>query len=115
MYALIYKSGMFLGVFSSKKTMRIVIETMIKDQYQKNGYNGNYNFRYIKFNPDEPWIVKNGEDAPKETNALLSLYTMHSEKFIHKVKTDWTTGEILDMDADTTNNLHDKKDLHDKE
>ena len=38
MYALI-KSGMFVGIFSSKKTMRIVIEAMIKDQYQTNGYN----------------------------------------------------------------------------
>ena len=109
MYALIYKSGMFLGVFSSKKTMRIVIEAMIKDQYEKNGYNGDYHFQYIKFTPDEPWITKTGEDAPVETRALLSLSTMHSEKFIHKVKTDWSTGEILDMDADSTNNLDDRK------
>ena len=50
-----------------------------------------------------------GKKAPEETRALLSLHTMHSEKFIHKVKTDWSTGEILDMDADTTNNLNDRK------
>ena len=109
MYALIYKSGMFLGVFSSKTTMRIVIEAMIKDQYQKNGYNGDYHFQYVKFNPDEPCITKTGESTPAETLALLSLSTMHSEKFIHKVKTDWSTGKILDMDADTTNNLNDRK------
>lgn len=113
MYALI-KSGMFVGIFSSKKTMRIVIEAMIKDQYQTNGYNGDYHFQYIKFNPDEPWITKTGESAPEETKALLSLSTIHPEKFIHKVKTDWSTGEILDMDADTTNNLKDTKNLNDK-
>lgn len=108
MYALIYKSGSFLGVFSSKNTMRIVIEAMIKDQYERDGYHGDYHFQYIKFDPDEPWITSKDE-APKETNALLSLSTMHPEKFIHKVKTDWSTGEILDMDADTTNNLNDRK------
>ena len=108
MYALIYKGGMFLGVFSSKKTMRTVIEALIRDQYEKDGYHGDYHFQYVKFNPDEPWITSKDE-APKETCALLSLSTMHSEKFIHKVKTDWSTGEILDMDADTSNNLNDRK------
>jgi hypothetical protein len=34
---------------------------------------------------------------------------MHDERFTHKIKTDWSTGEILDMDANTTNNLDDKK------
>lgn len=105
MYALIYKGGMFLGVFSSKKTMKIVIEAMIQDQYETNGYHGDYHFQYVKFNTDEPWITNTGESAPVETRALLSLSTMHSEKFIHKVKTDWSTGKILDMDGDKTNNL----------
>ena len=109
MYALIYKGGMFLGVFSSKKTMRTVIEYIIKDKFEDNGYHGDYHFQYVKFNADEPWITKDGENAPKETLALLSLSTMHSEKFIHKVKTDWSTGKILDMDADSTNNLNDRK------
>ena len=109
MYALIYKGGMFLGVFSSKKTMRIVIEALIEDQYKTNGYYGDYHFQYVKFNLDEPWITKTGEEAPVETRALLSLSTMHSEKFIHKIKTDWNTGKILDMDAETTNNLYDKE------
>ena len=108
MYALIYKGGHFLGVFSSKKTMRTVIEYIIKDEYETNGYYGDYHFQYVKFNPDEPWITSKDE-APKETNALFSLYTIHSEKFIHKVKTNWSTGEILDMDADNTNNLNDRK------
>ena len=109
MYALIYKGGHFLGVFSSKKTMRIVIEALIRDQYEKDGYHGDYHFQYVKFKPDEPWITKTGEDTPTETRALLSLNTMHSEKFIHKVKTDWSTGKVLDMDADSTNNLNDKE------
>ena len=109
MYALISRCGMFIGVFSSKKTMRMTIEALIKAQYEKNGYYGDYNFRYVKFNPDEPWITKTGEDAQVETRALLSLNTLHSELFIHKVKTEWGTGKILDMDADTTNDLNDKK------
>ena len=37
--------------------------------------------------------------------AILSLWTMHSEYFTHKVKTDWSTGEILDMDADSCSNI----------
>ena len=109
MYALIYRGGYFLGVFSSKKTMKNVIEAIIKDHYETDDYHGDYHFRYIKFKTDEPWITKDGKDAPKETNALLSLYTMHDERFTHKIKTDWSTGEILDMDADTTNNLDVKK------
>lgn len=104
MYALIYKGGHFLGVFSSKKSMKNVIEAIIKNQYEIDGYHGNYNFRYIKFNPDEPWLTKDGENAPDETYALFTFYTMHSERFTHKVKTDWSTGEILDMDADDTSN-----------
>lgn len=108
MYALIYKGGSFLGFFSSKENMRIVIEALIKDQYEKDGYHGDYHFQYVKLNIDEPWITKNGENATKESNAILSLWTMHPEKFIHKVKTDWNTGEILDMDADKTNNLENK-------
>ena len=105
MYALIYKAGHFLGVFSSKTHMRVVIEQIIKDAYEKNGYHGNYNFRWVKFTLNEPWFTKDGKEAPKETSALLSLYTMHDEKFTHKVKTDWNSGKVISMDADNTTNI----------
>ena len=108
MYALIYKTGMFIGFFSSKKKMQIIIEAMIKDSYEKTGHNGNYNFRWVKLNVDEPWFTKDGKDAPKETNAILSLFTMHEEKFIHKVKTDWSTGKIISMDGNNTTNVNEK-------
>lgn len=105
MYALIRRSGSFVGIFSSKENMRLVIEALIKDSYETNGYHGNYNFRYIKFNVNEPWITVDGNDAPKETTAILSLSTMHTEYFTHCVKTDWSTGKILDMDSDKCTNI----------
>ena len=108
MYALMYRAGSFLGLFSTKKKMKIVIETIIKDDYEKNGYNGNYNFRWVKLNVDEPWFTKDGKDAPEETRAILSLFTMHDEKFTHKVKTDWTTGKIISMDSDCVTNVNEK-------
>lgn len=105
MYALIYKSGSFLGVFSSKEHMQVAIEQIIKDHYEIDGCHGNYNFRWIKFNVNEPWFTKDGKEPPKETRAILSLYTMHEERFIHKVKTDWSTGKIISMDSDNTTNI----------
>lgn len=105
MYALIYKTGSFLGIFSTKRKMQELINIMIKDSYEKDGHYGNFNFRWVKFNVDEPWFTKNGKSAPKESNAILSLFTMHEEKFIHKVKTDWSTGKILSMDGDSTTNI----------
>ena len=105
MYALIYKSGSFLGVFSSKAHMQVVIEQIIKDEYETDGYYGNFNFRWVKFTINEPWFTKDGKEAPKEAKAILSLYTMHEEKFTHKVKTDWSTGKIISMDSDTTTNI----------
>lgn len=108
MYALMYKTGSFLGLFSTKKNMQIVIDTIIKDDYEKNGYYGNFNFRWVKLNVDEPWFTKDGKDAPSETRAILSLFTMHEEKFIHKVKTDWSTGKIISMDGDSTTNVNEK-------
>lgn len=105
MYALIYKAGSFLGIFSTKRKMQDLINIMIKDSYETNGHYGNFNFRWVKFNVDEPWFTKDGEPAPKESNAILSLFTMHEEKFIHKVKTDWSTGKILSMDGNSTTNI----------
>ena len=108
MYALIYKAGSFLGVFSSKAHMQVVIKQIIKDAYETDGCYGNFNFRWVKFNINEPWFTKDGKEAPKETKALLSLYTMHDEKFIHKVMTDWSTGKIISMDGKETTNVNSK-------
>lgn len=108
MYALMYKAGSFLGLFSTKKKMTIIIETLIKDDYEKTGHYGNFNFRWVKLNVDEPWFTKNGKDAPQETNAIVSLFTMHDEKFTHKVKTDWSTGKIISLDGDSTTNVNER-------
>ena len=106
MYALIKGTGIFIGVFSSKKTMRTIIETLIKDEYEKNGGPcGNFNFRWIQFKVDQPWFAINGVEPPKETNALLSLSTMHTEMFTHKVMTDWSTGKVISLDAENTTNV----------
>ena len=108
MYALIRRTGSFVGIFSTKKKMQMVIEQLIKDDYEKNGYYGNFNFRWVKLNVDEPWFTKDGKDAPTETRAILSLFTMHDEKFTHKVKTDWSTGKIISMDSDCVTNVNEK-------
>lgn len=108
MYALIYKSGYFLGVFSSKAKMKQVIETIIKDSYEDTGYHGNYNFRWVKLNVDEPWFSSGGVESSEESRAILSLYTMNTEMFIHKVMTDWSTGKILNMDANDTTNVNER-------
>lgn len=109
MYVLIHKTGLLVGLFSSKEKMKIVIEELIRSDYAKSGYHGNYNFRWVKLNIDEPWFTKDGKKAPIETNAILSFSTMHDEKFIHKVQTDWSTGKILSMDSDRTTNLDTSK------
>ena len=103
-----YRAGSFLGVFSSKKRMKEIIEILIKDDFEKNGHYGNFNFRWVKFNVDEPWFTIDGKDAPKESSAILSLWTLHDEKFTHKVKTDWSTGKVISLDADCTTNVNEK-------
>lgn len=108
MYALIYKSGNFLGVFSSKAKMKQVIEMIIKGSYEDTGYHGNYNFRWVKLNVDEPWFTPSGVEPSKESQAIFSLHTMNTEKFIHKVMTDWSTGKILNMDANDTTNVNER-------
>ena len=105
MYALIYKAGSFLGVFSSKAKMKAVIETMIKDNYEYSGTYGNFNFRWVKFNIDEPWFTIGDKEPSNESRAILSLFTLHTENFTHKVMTDWSTGKILSFDADNTTNI----------
>ncbi len=105
MYALIRGTGMFVGIFSSKEKMKLVIETLIKDNYENTGTYGNFNFRWIRFKVDEPWFSINGIEPPKETKALFYLSTMHDEKFTHKVMTDWSTGKIISMDSNKTTNI----------
>ena len=108
MFALIKGTGMFIGFFSTKERMKFVIDEMIQDEYETTGYHGNYNFRYVEFNLDEPWFCRDNEYPAEVGKALFSLSTMHTEYFTHCVKTDWSTGEILDMDADDTTNLNKK-------
>jgi len=88
--------------------MRIVIEALIQSDYERTGNkSGCYHFRYAKINVDEPWFdnsSKNNEMSV-DAKAILSLSTMHDEYFTHKVKTDWSTGEILSMDADSCSNV----------
>ena len=95
MYLLIKGSGMLVGIFSNKKIMKMCVEAMIKSDYQQKGYNGDYHFRYIKINPNDPWLTKNDEDCKKASKAIFSLSTMHTEYFPNEIKTDWSTGKIL--------------------
>lgn len=107
MYALIRGGGSFIGFFSSKKKMRTVIEALIQSDYERTGNkSGCYHFRYAKINIDEPWFGDSKNDEiSTEGRAILSLSTMHTEYFTHKVKTDWSTGEIISMDADSCSNV----------
>ena len=96
MYIVIRGSGMLFGIFSSKKLMKEAIECAIEFDKQKNGTPcGNFNFRYIKANVDEPYFSKNLEYSSEIGRALFSLSTMHDEYFPNKVETDWTTGKII--------------------
>lgn len=92
MYLLIDRHYMCVGIFSTKKKMAMVVETIIKDEYQRTGeIGGNYHFRYIKFKPDEAWFL----ESHPNSKAILSLSTMHPECFNYEIKTDWTTGKII--------------------
>ncbi len=108
MFALIRRTGMLVGIFSTKERMKVVIDSLIKDDYEKTGVCGNYNYRYVEFNLDEPWFCCDDEYPAEVGKALFSLSTMNTEYFTHCVKTDWSTGEILDMDADDTTNVNEK-------
>lgn len=92
MFLLINRSYMCLGIFSTKEKMGMVIETIIKEEYEKTGeIGGNYHFRYIEFNPDEVWFDENHPNS----KAIFSLNTMHPEYFNHEIETDWSTGKII--------------------
>ena len=96
MYVLIRRE-LLVGIFSTKKKMKTVIEMLIKDDKETNGTPcGNFHFRYAKIKIDEPWFTFDGKSSKNpEANSILSLSTMHTEKFLHKVETDWSTGEII--------------------
>ena len=97
MYILI-KREMLVGIFSSKDLMRVVIDEIIKDEKEKKGMPcGDFHFRYIKMTINEPWFTKDGKVCKSDANAILSLSTMHTEKFTNKVETDWSTGEIIKL------------------
>ena len=99
MYILIDKSYMLIGIFSTKEKMRTVIELLIKDSKETEGTPcGNFHFRYAKIEIDEPWFTNDGEASKNpEANSILSFSTMHPEKFMHEVETNWTTGEIIKL------------------
>ena len=92
MYLLIDRHYMCLGIFSTKKKMRMIIETIIREEYEETGeIGGDYHFRYIKFNPDEIWF----KEGNPNSKAIFSLNTIHPEHFDHKIETDWKTGKII--------------------
>lgn len=93
---LVIRASMVFGIFSSKKYMRAAVEQYIKDDYEtKGGPCGNYHFKYIKFNADEPWFSKDGNYHAEIGKALFSLSTMHTEYFPNEIETDWSTGKII--------------------
>ena len=93
---LVIRASMVFGIFSNKKYMKDAIKASIKSHYESNGYHGWYHFRYIKFNPNEPWFSKDGQYNKDIGQALFSLSTLHSEYF-KEIKNDPTTGELIDF------------------
>ena len=85
MYLLIMKNQQLIGLFTSKKKMRETIEMLIKDSYEDTGVHGNYHFRYTKV------------DVNQIDRQCVTFFTMHPEKFEHKVETDWSTGKIIKL------------------
>lgn len=93
---LVIRASMVFGIFSNKKYMRDAIKQYIKDYKETNGTPcGNFHFKYIKFDVNDPWFNKDGEYHSEVGKALFSLSTMHDECFPNKVETDWSTGEII--------------------
>ena len=82
------------GIFSTKQKMQLAIEEHIKDSFKRTGRHGNYNFRYIEMNVDEPWFSPSALYRADIGKALFSFSTMHTEYFTHKVETNWNTGKI---------------------
>ena len=84
MYVLI-KNQQLIGIFTSKKKMKEICEAIIDDDYIDSGIYGWYHFRYIKIKPNEL------------NKALFSLFTMHTEYFVHEIENDPKTGKILNI------------------
>lgn len=106
MFILINGTGFMCGIFSTMERMIAVIEEGIKSHYESEGFYGNFNYRYIECNLDEPYFSDTDEYKADVGRALFSLHTMHDEYFTKKVKTDWKTGKILSMDANDTTNVN---------
>lgn len=95
---LVIRASIVFGIFSNKKYMRDAIKQYIKDNKETNGTPcGNFHFKYIKFDVNDPWFNKDGEYHPEIGKALFSLNTMHDEHFPNKIETDWSTGEIIKL------------------
>lgn len=91
---LVIRASMVFGIFSNKRYMRDAIESYIKDDYETKGSYGWYHFKYIKFNPNEPWFSRDGEYNKEVGRALFSLSTLHSEYF-KSIENDPHTGKLL--------------------
>jgi len=94
---LVLRRNLVFGIFSSKKIAKECINAAIQSDYERTGIHGWYHFRYIKFEPNEPWISKNSDDYNEDIgNALFSLCTMHTE-YLKDIENDPNTGEILNF------------------
>jgi len=90
MYLLINRHNNCVGIFSTIEKMKIVVETLILDEYKRIGHlGGDYHYRYIELNPDELWYC----DEHPNVKAIFSLHTLHPEYFINKIEID-KTGKI---------------------
>lgn len=95
MFILIQRSNI-VGIFSTKEKMRMVIELIVQQEKEKDGTPlGNLSFRYIECELDDPFF--RDPYNPEIIKAIFSLTTLHTEYFPNEVKTDWTTGEIINF------------------
>lgn len=94
---LVLRRGMVFGIFTNKKIAKACINAAIKSDYERTGVHGWYHFRYIKFEPNEPWISKNSDDYNEDVGkALFSLSTLHTEYF-KDIENNPDTGEIINF------------------
>lgn len=89
------RTSLLFGIFSSLEHMQIAIEEYIKDTKETEGTPlGDFHFRYVEFEANEPWFATDGKWHAEIGKAMFSLSTMHTEYFTNKIETDWSTGEI---------------------
>lgn len=99
-YVLIKGGGTVVGIFSSMKHLKMVVQMYIQENYEKDGYHGWYHFRYAVFDINEPYFPADGENGNfDEARSLFTLSTMHPEYFHHTIENDPNTGEILSWDT----------------